>query len=682
MAVRIAVDVGGTFTDLYAVDDEKGQQWIAKVPSSPEDSSKGIVVGVQRLLTDNGVSADSVSHLIQGTTVATNAVLQRKGAKTALVTTRGFRDVLEIARQKRPHLYDLTRNKVEPLVPRRMRLEVTERVLASGKVAVPLSEEEVRSVAGKLAEEEIEAVAVCFLHSYRYPVHEQIAARILREALPGVYICCSSEVLPVFREYERMTTTVLNAYLGPIVSSYVGRIKERLFQAGVGGAVSIVQSNGGIMSAEVASQKPVYLVLSGPSSGVAGAARVSKAGGFGDAIAFDMGGTSTDVSLIVNGQVPLTSEREIAGLPCRVPMVDVETVGAGGGSVAWVDVGSLLKVGPHSMGADPGPAAYNKGGTQPTVTDANLVLGRLGSGSLLGGEINLNRGLSARAIQDCIAKRLGISLEEASLGIIRVANANMVRAVRSVSVQRGFDPRHFTLVAFGGAGPMHAVGVAKELGIQTVLVPPSPGVLCAVGTLTMDVRTDAVRTVILPAVNDSIPILRSTLQEMIDEARQWLTAQGLKAEGSRIQTVLDMRYRGQNYELEVRDCHPTDRKGLDAAIDEFHRVHKRAYGYCNLERPVEIVNVRVTVIYPANHESLKARGLDHSRSVGRERSIRDVLFDGKKEYIKTPILWRRSLGSGETLLGPVIIESVDSTVVIPPDAKATLDNLNNLIITC
>ena len=294
MAVRIAVDVGGTFTDLYAVDDEKGQQWIAKVPSSPEDSSKGIVAGVQRLLTENGVSADSVSHLIQGTTVATNAVLQRKGAKTALVTTRGFRDVLEIARQKRPHLYDLTRNKVEPLVPRRMRLEVTERVLASGKVAVPLSEEEVRSVAGKLAEEEIEAVAVCFLHSYRYPVHEQIAARILREALPGVYICCSSEVLPVFREYERMTTTVLNAYLGPIVSSYVGRIKERLFQAGVGGVVSIVQSNGGIMSAEVASQKPVYLVLSGPSSGVAGAARVSKAGGF-----------AMPLPLIWEGQAPM-----------------------------------------------------------------------------------------------------------------------------------------------------------------------------------------------------------------------------------------------------------------------------------------------------------------------------------------------------------------------------------------
>ncbi|MEW6267456.1 MAG: hydantoinase/oxoprolinase family protein [Thermodesulfobacteriota bacterium] len=682
MSVRIAVDVGGTFTDLYAVDDEQSREWIAKVPSSPEDSSKGILAGVRRLLAENAVPADSVAHLIQGTTVATNAVLQRTGARTALVTTRGFRDVLEIARQKRPHLYDLSRNKVEALVPRRMRLEVSERVLASGEVALPLAEEEVRLAARKLAEEKIEAVAVCFLHSYRYPVHERMATRILREELPGVYICCSSEVLPEFREYERMTTTVLNAYLGPIVSSYVGRIKERLHQSGIGGVVSIVQSNGGIMSSEVASRKPVFLVLSGPSSGVSGAARVSKAAGFADAIAFDMGGTSTDVSLIVKGRVSLTSEREIAGLPCRVPMVDVETVGAGGGSVAWVDVGGLLKVGPHSAGADPGPAAYDKGGVQPTVTDANLVLGRLGSGSLLGGEIHLNRGLSARAIEEGVAKRFGISLEEASLGIIRVANANMVRAVRSVSVQRGFDPRHFALVAFGGAGPMHAVGVAKELGIRTVLVPPSPGVLCAMGTLTMDVRTDAVRTVIVPAREDSIPVLRSILREMIEEARQWLTAQGLKPEDSRIQTILDMRYRGQNYELEVLDCHPTDREGLRAAVDEFHHVHQRVYGYCNPERPVEVVNARLAVLCPNDRESSKMGGPGRVESIGRERTTRDVFFDESKGYVETPIWWRGSLESGETVSGPTIIESLDSTVVIPPGAKGTLDSLGNLIISC
>ncbi len=683
MSVRIAVDVGGTFTDLYAIDDEKGEPFIAKVPTSPEDPSQGILAGVERLLRENGISADSISHLIQGTTVATNAVLQRKGAKTALVTTSGFGDVLEIARQKRPHLYDLTRNKIEPLVPRRLRFEVRERVFASGEVEVPLSEDDVRKVARSLADEGVEAVAVCFLHSYRYPRHEEVAGKILREALPGVYICCSCEVLPEFREYERTTTTVLNAYLGPVVSSYVGRIKDRLSRSGIGGAVSIVQSNGGIMSSEVAARKPVYMVLSGPSAGVAGAARVSKAAGFPDAIAFDMGGTSTDVSLLVEGQVPLTSEREIAGLPCRVPMVDVETVGAGGGSVAWVDVGNLLKVGPRSMGADPGPAAYGKGGAEPTVTDANLVLDRLGSGSLLGGEITLSRELSGRTIEDRIGRVLGIGLEEAALGIIRVANVNMVRAVRSVSVQRGFDPRLFTLIAFGGAGPMHAVAVARELGIRTVLVPPSPGVLCAVGTLTMDVRTDAVQTVIVPGREGSLPVLRSTLRRMIEEAQQWLVSQGFRPEESKIEIVLDMRYKGQNYELQVRNCHPAEAEGLHLAIEEFHRVHERAYGYSKPERPVEIVNIRVTVLRPAPQGAEKPPKKEPAiPSIVKQRPGRDVFFDERKERIRTPVIWRPSLGAGETFSGPIIIESLDSTVVVPPDARGNVDDLGNLILAC
>ena len=438
------------------------------------------------------------------------------------------------------------------------------------------------------------------------------------------------------------------------------------------------------MSSEVASHKPVYLVLSGPSSGVAGAAKISKEAGFSDAITFDMGGTSTDVSLIVDGRIPLTSERGIAGLPCRVPMVDVETVGAGGGSIAWVDEGNLLKVGPHSAGADPGPAAYGKGGAQPTVTDANLILGRLGGGSLLGGEINLNREFSAQAIHDQVGKRLGINLEETALGIIRVANANMVRAVRSVSVQRGFDPRHFALVAFGGAGPMHAVSIARELGIRTILVPPSPGVLCAMGMLTMDVRTDAVKTVITSATEDSIAIFRSILQEMTAQAHEWLTSQGLRAEELRIQTTLDMRYKGQNYELEVRDCYPIDKEGLNQAIAEFHRVHKRAYGYDRPGRPVEVVNVRITIRCPTCHESgiVRVGYPHHPKSVERKSSIRSVLFDGEQAFVKTSVLWRQSLGPEERVRGPAIIESVDSTVVIPPDAQGAVDHLGNLVITC
>jgi N-methylhydantoinase A len=683
MAMRIAVDVGGTFTDLYAVDDEKGHRWIAKVPSSPDDPSKGILSGVQHLLKVSGVKPESISHFTQGTTVATNAIIQRKGARTALVTTQGFRDVIEIGRQKRPHLYDLSRNKVVPLVPREMRFEAKERVLASGKVLLPLAEEEIQTLARRLADAGIDAVAVSFLHAYRYPKHEQIAMRILKEKLSKTYICCSSEVLPEFREYERTNTTVLNAYLGPVVSSYIGRLKERLAEIGVHSVVSIVQSNGGIMSAEVASQKPVYMLLSGPSAGVIGAAMVAKDAGFQDAITFDMGGTSTDVALIISGRVPMAPEREIAGLPCRIPMVDVETVGAGGGSVAWVDVGGMLKVGPHSMGADPGPAAYSKGGNEPTVTDANLILGRLGKTSLLGGEISLNPELSSRAIDHCIASHLGIGLEEAALGIVQVANANMVRAVRSVSVQRGFDPRNFALVAFGGAGPMHAVGVARELGIKTVIVPPSPGILCAMGMLTMDVRTDAVRTVLLPATAEAVSALSSTLQEMVDNAHRWLTLQGFESERSRIRVVLDMRYKGQNYELQVHDCHPTTQQGMEEAINEFHHVHKRTYGYCNPERPVEVVNVRVAVFYPSYRGSGPLlKDPIFGETIDRKWTTRNVLFDGIRKKIETPVLWRPVLREGEIFPGPVIIESLDSTVVIPPEATGTIDGFSNILIRC
>lgn len=682
MAVQIAVDVGGTFTDLYAMDDVEGKQWIVKVPSSPKDPSKGILEAIHRFLVRNEISPNSVSHVVQGTTVATNAILQRKGARTALVTTRGFRDVLEIARQKRPHLYDLRQPKVEPLVPRRLRFEVTERVLASGDIAMPLSEQEVQSVIRKLCEEGMEAVAVCFLHSYRNPRHELEAVKTIRENLPGVYACCSSEVLPEFREYERMMVTVLNAYLGPIVSQYVANVKEKLFESGIRGVVSIVQSNGGVMTSEVAFQKPAYLILSGPSSGVAGAAKISKGAGFPNAIAFDMGGTSTDVSLIVDGRIPITSGREIAGLPCRTPMVDVESVGAGGGSVAWVDEGNLLKVGPQSTGADPGPAAYGKGGDLPTVTDANLVLGRLGEGSLLGGEIRLDRALAVRAIEDRLGKKLGINVEEASLGVIRVANANMIRAIRSVSVQRGYDPRDFVLVAFGGAGPMHAVSVAKELGIKTVLIPPSPGVLCAIGILSMDARTDQVRTVMVPAEEDSLEILRLTFQEMVAQALRWLEVQGFHRSKSEIQTVLDMRYKGQNYELGVRNCNPTDAEGLHQAIGEFHRVHERAYGYCNLERPVEIVNVRIAITCPMRNDFEVVRMGRPSKRGERTRLSRDVLFDGLKAFIRTPVLWRHAMAPEETFRGPMILESEDSTVVIPPDARGKVDAYGNLMITC
>lgn len=681
MAVRVGADVGGTFTDLYMLDDERRTYAALKVPTTPDDPSVGIVSGVLRLLDQAGNGKGEMSHLIHGTTVATNTVLQRSGSLTGLITTRGFRDVLEIARQRRPDLYDLTQDKVPPLVPRELRLEVDERVNAKGQPLRELDKEGVRRAARALKAAGVQAIAICFLHSYRNPTREQQAAEIVREEVPEAYVSTSSEVLPEFREYERVSTTVLNAYLGPVVSRYVRRLTSRLREEGIGAVVSIVQSSGGVMMVEAASRRPAYLLLSGPTAGVVGAVQVAGLSGFKDIITFDMGGTSTDVALVEGGMVPLTSERNIAGLPCRTPMVDVETVGAGGGSIGWVDAGAL-KVGPRSAGAVPGPAAYGRGGEEPTVTDANLLLGRLGGRSLLGGELHLEVELSRRAIQERVAGPLGLELETAALGMIRVANANMVRAVRAVSVQRGFDARRFALVAFGGAGPMHAVGVARELGIRTVLVPPSPGVLCAVGMLTMPIRTDMVHTVLVEAAPSAVPEVARAVQSLVEDASGWLDLQGAKGEARDVEIRLDMRYRGQNYELQVRGIDPSDGSGMQRAVEEFHRVHQQAYGYAVPTRPVEIVNVRVSATSRvAGYQGAATAKTNHAAtSRPTPLEVRPVLWSESQGPVDTPVYARTELAPGASIPGPAILEQVDSTVVLPPGAVARADEFGSLVI--
>lgn len=682
MAVRIGADVGGTFTDLYLVDDERHRYATSKIPTTPQDPSIGIVSGILRILTEHGIRPDRVAQVIHGTTVATNAVLQRSGSRTGLITTSGFKDVLEIARQKRPSLYDVTVDKIAPLVPRDLRLEVDERINAKGDVLRPLDIGGVKAAALALESAAVAGVAICFLHSYRNANHELQAADVVRRVLPNAYVCTSSEVLPEFREYERVSTTVLNAYLGPVISGYVGRLKQRLRDSGINGKISIVQSSGGIMMAEAASRRPAYLLLSGPTAGVKGAIQVARASDLEDLITFDMGGTSTDVALIEGGEAPLTSERTLAGLPCRTPMLDVETVGAGGGSIAWVDVGALV-VGPRSAGAVPGPAAYGKGGVEPTVTDANLVLGRVGARTLLGGDLRLEVELSRRAIRQRVASPLGLRIESAALGILRVANANMVRAVYSVSIQRGIDPRRFALVAFGGAGPMHAVPVARELGMRTVLIPPSPGVLCAVGMVTMPVRTDMVRTVLLEAKLSSVPVASKTTKELVESANRWLDEQGASGEQRRIEVALDMRYQGQNYELQVRGRDPSDQAGMQAAIDEFHRLHEQAYGYAVFARAVEIVNVRVSATTEApRHEHLTAMERRAARSFPAPQPIgkRLVLWAEGQTYVDTPILLRADISVGRIIRGPAILEQFDTTVVIPPGASAAIDSSGSVLI--
>jgi N-methylhydantoinase A len=681
MAVRVGADVGGTFTDLYMVDDERRSYAALKIPTTPDDPSIGIVSGVLRLLRQTGHRPEAMSHLIHGTTVATNTVLQRNGSLTGLITTKGFRDVLEIARQRRPDLYDLTRDKVPPLVSRELRLEVEERINAKGQVLRPLDVQSVRDAARALREAGVRAIAICFLHAYRNPTHELQAAEIVRDVVPEAYVCTSSEVLPEFREYERVSTTVLNAYLGPVVSGYVQQLTGRLRAEGIGAVVSIVQSSGGVMMVEAASRRPAYLLLSGPTAGVVGGIQVACPSGFQDVITFDMGGTSTDVALVEGGRVPLTSGRNIAGLPCRTPMVDVETVGAGGGSIGWVDAGAL-KVGPQSAGAVPGPAAYGSGGREPTVTDANLLLGRLGTRGLLGGELSLDVDLARQAVLERVAVPLGLTLETAALGIIRVANANMVRAVRSVSVQRGYDPRRFALVAFGGAGPMHAVAVARELGIRTVLVPPSPGVLCAVGMLTMPIRTDLVRTLLMQASPASVPASAKAVAELVRDANGWLDLQGAKGDGRQTEIQLDMRYRGQNYELQVCGFDPSTETGMRRAVEEFHRVHQQAYGYAVPDRGVEIVNIRIsaTTVAPTEDGVVGGQNTGGASTGPAPIERRPVLWAEGQPFVDTPIFARAHFGPGSRVAAPAILEQVDSTTVLPPGASAVADASGNIVI--
>lgn len=548
---RLGIDVGSTFTDLVLFSEETGALVVEKVPSVPSDPSRGIMHGIAQILSVAGAAPGMVGYVAHGTTVATNTLLQRHGARTALITTEGFRDLLEIARQRRPSLYDLHVPKPPALVRRKLRREVPERVMKDGTVRRPLDLDAVDRVLDDLAGEHIEALAVCFLYSFLRPEHERLVVERARERLPEVALSASSEVLPELREYERLSTTVANAYLLPRMGSYVRAFSRRVAEIGISRTPYINQSNGGTISIEEAARVPVRTVLSGPSAGVMGAVWLAAELGLGSLVTFDMGGTSTDVSLVTGGQPTLTFEREIGGIPLRVPGLDIHTIGAGGGSVAWRDPGGALRVGPESAGAHPGPASYGRGGSAPTVTDANLLLGRLAPEGLLGGTMRLEAAAAEKAIQS-LAAELDLSPIETARGVVAVVNANMAGAVRLVTVQRGIDPAGLALLAFGGAGPLHAGALARELGIRTVVVPPSPGLLCALDLLVEDLRTDAVRTCVTRLDAEAVGRLDTLFVEMETEALGWLDREGVPAERRSVERWLDLRYVGQNYELLVR----------------------------------------------------------------------------------------------------------------------------------
>jgi N-methylhydantoinase A len=677
---RIGVDVGGTFTDFTLLKEEDGEVRFHKVSSTPSDPSQAILIGAREMLDLFGINPEQAAFVGHGTTVATNLIIERKGAKTALITTRGFRDVLEIGRQTRPHLYDYQIQNPAPLVPRALRFEVSERMLADGSVKEPIHIEELDPIIETLIAQDVKAVAICFLHSYRNPSHEETAQKRLLEAIPGLYVTTSSGLLPEFREYERLSTTVLNAYSGPRMQTYLDRLASDMQSLGVGVTPYTIHSNGGLMSIPTVRQYPVRTCLSGPAAGVVGSASVAREAGFENVVTFDVGGTSTDVSVIVNGMPQFTSNRTVADYPVKTPMIDIHVIGAGGGSIAWMDDASALKVGPHSAGAVPGPVAYGRGGELPTVTDANVVLHRLSPDTLLDGKLAVKAKEAADAVCAKVAEPLSISVDEAAIGILRITNANMGRAIRSVSTERGHDLSQFALMAFGGAGPIHACDVAAECGIPTVIIPREPGTMCARGILLSDISLDFVRTCITVVSPENWTEVLGNFAHMAAEGLNWLRSERVEEKMSRFHQVIEARYIGQNFEVGVA-VEPNEELSYEQFLERFAAAHEAEYGYAIPGRPIEVVNCRLKAIglvpKPYNEFAPPADASLENALIGE----RMVCFDAKSPRVKTPVYQRLRLPLGQILEGPAIIEEMSSTTLIPPRALFHVDRAGNIIVS-
>ena len=673
----VGVDVGGTFTDFYARELSTGKAHIHKRPSTPKDPSQAVLLGLRELMERGGIAPEAVVRFAHGTTVATNALLQRKGAKVAVVTTKGFRDLLEIGRQVRPSIYDLQLDAPQPLASRDLRFEIDERMGPEGQVIRELREEEIDALIKEIAARpQIEGIAVCLLFSYLNPSHEAYLAKRLREAFPELFVSVSSEIQPEFREYERFSTALINCFLQPEVSRYMDRLKRELSSIAPNAAVGIFQSSGGLMSVDRATLFPVRTALSGPAAGAIGAAGAGEKSQIKNVITLDMGGTSTDVCLIRNGQTAISSVRDISGFRIRLPMVDIHTVGAGGGSIAQLGPDGLMKVGPESAGAVPGPACYNKGGELPTVSDANVILNRLPE-NLTGGDMKIDRNLAVKAVQP-IADELGISIERAALGIIGIVNSNMVRAIRAVSIEKGHDPRAFTLMPFGGAGGLHAADIAESLGMKKVLIPQSPGILCAEGLVISDLQEDFVASQRIP-LTGSLDAASATIQELVSEALQWMTAEAENAIDTHMELTLDMRYVGQNYELavELPQTGATPELPPLAELKEaFFAAYRRNYGHCDTEAPIEIVNIRLRAVARLSQGSMKAAEI---QAKVEPFATQQVWFDDA-EPRDTPMYDRAGLPAGTVLQGPAIITQFDATTVVPPHAQVTVDGGMNMIM--
>jgi len=683
----IGVDVGGTFTDLVFADTQSKRTAIRKVATTPDDPSVGVIRGISLLCEAEGTNAADIDHVYHGTTIATNAVLEYKGAKTGVITTKGYRDILHIGRHQRPQHYSIMQEipwQDRPLARRRHRKVVTERLIPPrGEVLEPLNEDEVREAARELKEEGVESVAVCMLFSYLNPAHEERTREIVQEEFPEAFVTTSNSVSPQFREFERFTTAAMNAFVGPKVRTYVRHLSDSLRDAGLKAELHIMRSNGGVATPALVCERPVLTLLSGPSAGVMGGAWSGELSGRSNLITFDVGGTSADIGVVTDGGFSEAAARDtwIAGYPIMVPMIDIHTIGAGGGSIAHVDTAGAFKVGPMSAGAVPGPAAYGQGGSEPTVTDANLVLGRLDKDNFLGGEMSLDADAAHAAVSG-LADKLGMSAEEAAEGIVTILNANMANAIRARTVQKGIDPRDYALVAFGGAGPLHGAEVAAMLDIPEVIVPPFPGITSAVGLLTTDLKYDAIRTEFQVSGDVDFERMTRDFDEMEGELRAQFERDSVNQSTVGFERFGDLRYVGQGYELRVALAEgKVTEETVDAMFERFHKLHEAEYGHFFAESPIEIVNVRITGTgptpkidrpEPATGGSLGAALIKTDRTLFR-------VGDGLKE-VETAFYRREALPVEEAFDGPAIVLQTDSTTVVPPDHSATADRHGNLII--
>ena len=679
--IWIGIDTGGTFTDLVLCEIGSGSYTYFKLPTSTGEPAQAVLDGIAGILDLAKLPRDQVAFLVLGTTLGTNAVLEGKCARTGMITTQGFGDILELARQRRPHNFNLDQLKPTPPALRDCRVEVAGRIAYDGSEVTPLDEDGVRRAVASLRGKGVEAIAICMMHSYANPVHESRTAELVRELWPQAYVCASSDVLPEFREFERFATTSVNASLMPVMDRYLERFEHGVAELGINIAPRVMQSNGGAVTPTAVRRVPVNTFFSGPAGGVVGCMGLGAEAGILNQITFDMGGTSTDVCLIRDGEPAKKDLREMAGFPVRTRTIDIHTIGAGGGSIAWVDAGGLLKVGPMSAGAYPGPAAYGRGGTRPTVTDANVVLGRLNPTSLLGGRMSMHADRARKVIEDQLVPHLKVDLVRAAAGVIEIINVNMMGAVRVISIEQGVDARDFTLVAFGGAGPLHAADIARNMGIRRVLVPPRPGLLSALGLLHADVRGDFSVTRLVHAESSNIAAVNASFDQLRQRGDAWLTGEAGKNARARRDWLIDLRYLGQNSELSLQLPQGLlNARSLARLVEDYHVRHLAYYGYDMRSQPVEIVNLRLMVTVARRAPPPEKRRFSGGTARQAILERRQVWFP-ETGFVDTPVYERERLPADCRITGPAIVEQMDTTTVVPPKGRLHHDRQGYLHMT-